>query len=108
MTIAENDTLAVPERLPDKDWRVMGMWPKGEQFLVTLGVSEEDCRTRLAESLGEFTYEDLSELDSIWLERWSYDEFWDCWDWMPTEELSLRSLRLRAAALANHKLRRSA
>lgn len=102
------ETFAVQERLADKDWRVMGMWPKGEAFLVTLGVTEEDCRGRLAEALSEFSYEELSRLDSIWLEKWTFDDFWECWDWMPTEIVSLRVFRLRAAALERHELRRSA
>ncbi len=34
-----------------RDWRVMGMWEGGQQFLVVLGDSPDDCRGRVREAM---------------------------------------------------------
>lgn len=91
-----------------RTWRVMGLWNTGAEFLVALAESARDCRDRLAVALADLTQADLASLDSLWVEHWEYDEIGDEYRWTPTEELSLRRLRLQFAARRQHAMRQSA
>jgi hypothetical protein len=91
-----------------RTWRVMGLWNTGAEFLVTLAESARDCADRLAQALADFTQADLSALDSLWVEHWEHDEVCDEYRWMPTQELSMRRLRLQFAARRQHAMRPSA
>jgi hypothetical protein len=91
-----------------KDWRVMGMWNDGREFLLTLADSIEDAMARLGASIDDFTREELHEVSSAWLERWVYDDFFRDWRWEPVHEIPLRRYRLRVAAKEQHAARRSA
>lgn len=102
------DILPISRPVPSSNWRAMGMWNTGAEFLLTLGDSEADCKLRMLRALDELNYAELLNLDSIWLEHWMLDEVRDAFAWLPTEELSLRRIRLRAAARQQHAMKRSA
>lgn len=84
-----------------RNWRVMGMWLNGTQFLLTLGVSRAACEKRMNLALEDYTIEDLENFDSVWLERWDEGTEFRSPGWEPVDFLSLRSFKLR-------KLRRAA
>lgn len=86
-----------------QNWRVMGMWLEGAQFLVVLGTSKRDCVARLDRALRGYDHEDLKRVDSLWLEHWeAINEDFEP-DWMPTEILSMRRLRLIRAFAAHRR-----
>ena len=91
-----------------KNWRIMGMWEDGREMLVVLGRTEAECRRLLPDAIADLTVDDLRRVDSLWLEEWTYEEFRDESRWIPTAEIPLRNIRLRAAALRQHAMARSA
>ncbi len=93
---------------PDKDWRVMGLWTNGEEFLLTLAESAADCLGRLRSAIDDFSRDELDQVESIWIEQWTRDEFFGDYRWLPMEEIPLRRFRLRIAAKEQHASRRTA
>jgi hypothetical protein len=93
---------------PDKDWRVMGLWTSGQEFLLTLAESAADCLGRVRTAIDDFSREELDQVESIWIEQWTRDEFFGEYRWLPTEEIPLRRYRLRVAAKEQHAGRRTA
>jgi hypothetical protein len=94
--------------LPDKDWRVMGLWTSGEEFLLTMAESAADCLGRIRTAIDDFNREELDQVESIWIEQWMRDEFFGEYRWLPMEEVPLRRFRLRVAAKEQHASRRPA
>jgi hypothetical protein len=76
-------------RLASGQWRLMSMWKSGEEFLVVLGDSKDDCLERLPEALAEYTLEDVRRLASCWLELWL--PAWCIYEaeWLAVEEVDL-------------------
>jgi len=91
-----------------KSWRIMGLTTDETEFLIVMGSSREECEGLLQNALSEFTHAELREIDSAWIEEWIQDDLFDRSGWMPRTELSLRRMRLRAAAIEQHATRRSA
>lgn len=77
------------------DFRAVGMWQDGSQFLVTLGAGRVDCQTLLPVALARYSPAQLDQIDSVWLEAWDWDETRKCFDWIPRGFLSLRGVRQR-------------
>ena len=92
----------------EKNWRIMGLGVTGAEFLIVMGTSREECEGLFADALSEYSYAELKEIDSAWIEEWIYDDYFERSAWLPHVELPLRRLRLRAAALQQHATRRSA
>lgn len=76
-------------------WRIMGMWPDGRQFLVVLGVSRSECLQLFPAALVDYTYDDLEEIDSFWLEHWEIYEDEEDPDWIPLEIVPKRPMMIR-------------
>lgn len=91
-----------------KSWRIMGLKTDDTEFLIVMGSSREECEYLFQNALSEYSHVELKEVDSAWIEEWIHDELFDRSAWMPRAELSLRRLRLRAAAIQQHSMRRSA
>ncbi|MBX9652074.1 hypothetical protein K2Y11_00500 [bacterium] len=91
-----------------KTWRVMGLKTDNSEFLIVMGSSREECERLFQSALSEYSHVELKEVDSAWIEEWIHDDLFDRSAWMPRTELSLRRLRLRAAAIQQHAMRRSA
>jgi hypothetical protein len=91
-----------------KTWRVMGLKTDDSEFLIVMGSSREECERLFQSALSEYSHAELKEIDSAWIEEWIHDELFDRSAWMPRTEFSLRRLRLRAAAIQQHAMRRSA
>lgn len=77
--------------------RIMGMWDDGSIFLVVLGGTARDCKRRLPDALADRSLNELMRLDSLWLEQWSWDDERRQEEWLATDFLPLRPLRLRAS-----------
>lgn len=73
-------------------WRLMGMWKSGEEFLIVMGDSKEECRECLPEALAEYTLDEVRRLASCWFEL-----FLPAWciyeaEWLAVEELDLKAI----------------
>lgn len=88
-----------------QDYRVMGRWIKGESFLVVLGRSANECRRGVKGALASYSRQDVNRIEFLWVERWTWDEFFEEWGWMPIEELPIKAIRTSKAMLAHHRPR---
>ena len=69
------------------NWRIMAMWTEGPEFIVVMGRSRRRCLALLDEALSDYSYEDLKQIDSFWLEVWTLDEVDGERRWLPVEEI---------------------
>jgi hypothetical protein len=86
----------------------MALRSNREELLVVMGGSRPECLAALSAALADYSHADLTDFESMWLEEWIYDDYFERSDWLPREELPLRRWRLRAAALEQHAGRRTA
>jgi len=80
-------------QFPKRNWRVVGRWKIGGEFLVVLGASELDALDRTPSALQILTRKDVKAVQSIWLERWSPGSPWEFPCWEPQRRLPLWRLR---------------
>lgn len=78
------------------NWRIMGQWRDGAEFLLVMGRTATECLTRIDEAAADYGRNGLSQVEYLWLERWDPGTTLREPAWRPAKEISLRRLRIRA------------
>lgn len=51
-------------------FRIMGRWHKGEDFLLCFAMDEDDYTPTLTDALADYTVLDRELIDRVWIEQW--------------------------------------
>lgn len=90
---------------PRRCWRLVGRWKDGSEFLVMLAVTELDALERLEPALEHLTFDELQQVECVWLERWSPGSRYEYPQWERIRQVSLRNLRFKKALRARRRFR---
>jgi hypothetical protein len=88
-------------------FRVMAVDGWQKERLLVMGESPEDAVRRLPEALDDHTADELRAFEHVWVEAWTWDSSEGKYGWQVVNDISIRRIKLRAAAREQHQRGRS-